>query len=294
MCPEKRREGCQRKWKARIVRQRTYTLRRTRSNIQKILGFIRAPTFFRQPRETESKLQMWVSNPIPSESRRWSGEECKQSVDLRSTASPRRYLQRQAVHAKNCRTKVQKLSSTNFEKKTCELHEVQRRTEKENVSVSIHTWKWDSKYSMRREAECQKCFLANNKLKELHRKHLHDVPRKRGAKHCAQQRQKHHFEAKEFMRKFTYKGNNTSILDRLQNEDVFHCKPATIFLVRRMCKYSDYVRTIDITHHAPPEQRERYAALYHFRYHPHFGERPCQPREPVQPSSEEWESPTRN
>ena len=35
----------------------------------------------------------------------------------------------------------------------------------------------------------------------------------------------------------------------------------------------DCVRTIDIAHHATPEQRERYAALYHFRYHPKYMER---------------------
>ena len=33
------------------------------------------------------------------------------------------------------------------------------------------------------------------------------------------------------------------------------------------------VRTIDITHNACPEQRERYAALYLFRYHPKCTER---------------------
>ena len=39
------------------------------------------------------------------------------------------------------------------------------------------------------------------------------------------------------------------------------------------------MRTIDNTHRAAPEQRERYAALYHFRYHPKFMERgPMQSR----------------
>ena len=32
------------------------------------------------------------------------------------------------------------------------------------------------------------------------------------------------------------------------------------------------MRTIDNTHRAAPEQRERYAALYHFRYHAKFME----------------------
>ena len=34
-----------------------------------------------------------------------------------------------------------------------------------------------------------------------------------------------------------------------------------------------YVRIIGITHRASPEQRERYASLYHFRYHPKYMER---------------------
>ena len=41
-----------------------------------------------QPRETESKLQMWDYNPIPSESRSWPDEECVQSVDLRVNGIP--------------------------------------------------------------------------------------------------------------------------------------------------------------------------------------------------------------
>ena len=41
-----------------------------------------------QPRETESKLQMWDSNPVPSESRSRSDEECEKSADLRVSGIP--------------------------------------------------------------------------------------------------------------------------------------------------------------------------------------------------------------
>ena len=44
----------------------------------------------------------------------------------------------------------------------------------------------------------------------------------RGASHGAQPWQKHQFLAKEFMRKIHKKGMYTSILDRLQNDEVFH------------------------------------------------------------------------
>ena len=37
---------------------------------------------------------------------------------------------------------------------------------------------------------------------------------------------------------------------------------------KEWCECLEYVRTIDITHNASPEQLERYAALYHFRYDP--------------------------
>ena len=49
----------------------------------------------------------------------------------------------------------------------------------------------------------------------------------RGARHGAQPWQKHHFLAKEFMRKIGKKGIYSSILDRFQNDEVFSCKPAT-------------------------------------------------------------------
>ena len=90
----------------------------------------------------------------------------------------------------------------------------------------------------------------------------------RGAKHGAQPWQKHHYIAKEFMRKNDKKGIETSILDRLQKDEVFDASQLQHNWTKEWCERLDYVRTIDITHSASPEQLERYAALYHFRYDP--------------------------
>ena len=89
----------------------------------------------------------------------------------------------------------------------------------------------------------------------------------RGARHGAQPWQKHHFSAKNFLRKIHKMGMFSSILVRFQNDEVFHASQlqqnwkngANIWIT------SDQ---IDISHNAPPEQLERYAALYHFRYDP--------------------------
>ena len=111
------------------------------------------------------------------------------------------------------------------------------------------------------------------KFKELIANAKTTFQKRRGAKHGAQLWQKHHSEAKEFMSNITQKGKYTSILDRFQNDEVFHASQRQHNCTEEWCKYLDYVRTIDITHRAPPEQRERYDALYHFRYHPKFMER---------------------
>ena len=95
----------------------------------------------------------------------------------------------------------------------------------------------------------------------------------RRAKHGVQLWQKHHLDAKGFMRKITQKGKYTSILDRFQNDDVFHSSQRQHNWTEESSKYLDYVRTSDITHSASPEQRKRYAALFHFRYHPKNMER---------------------
>ena len=105
----------------------------------------------RQPRETESKLQMWDSNPIPSESRSWSDEEWVQSVDLRVNDIPNDEIYKDKQYMQRIAEQVQKLVNTEsfflgdplednilsekavkkiHEAGNCELHEVQRRTDK--------------------------------------------------------------------------------------------------------------------------------------------------------------------
>ena len=88
----------------------------------------------------------------------------------------------------------------------------------------------------------------------------------RGARHGAQPWQKLHFLAKEFMRKIGKKGIYSSIHDRFQNDEVFHASQLQHNWTKEWCEYLDYIRTIDISHKASPEQLERYATLYHFRY----------------------------
>ena len=92
-------------------------------------------------------------------------------------------------------------------------------------------------------------------------------------RHGAQPWQKHHFFAKECMRKINKKGIHSSIHDRFQNDEVFHASQLQHNWTKEWCEYLDYVRTIDTTHNASTEQLERYAALYHFRYHPEFLEK---------------------
>ena len=60
----------------------------------------------------------------------------------------------------------------------------------------------------------------------------------------------------------------TSIRDRFQNDEVFHAIQLQHNWTEEWCEYLDNIRTIDITHNASREQLERYAASYHFRYHP--------------------------
>ena len=74
--------------------------------------------------------------------------------------------------------------------------------------------------------------------------------------------------AKAFVRKIHKKGNYTSILDRFQNDEVFHASQLQHNWTKEWCDFLDYVRTIDITHSASPENFERYAALNRFRCDP--------------------------
>ena len=90
----------------------------------------------------------------------------------------------------------------------------------------------------------------------------------RGARHGIQPWQKHHFFAKEFMRKIHKRGLYTSILDRFQNDEVFHASQLPHNWTKEWCEYLDYIEWIDIANKVSPEQLEGYATLYHFRYDP--------------------------
>ena len=158
----------------------------------------------------------------------------------------------------------------------CESHEVQRRTD---------------------EVQCQRCYSymearfqvcpcggklnmseemlsgTIQNIKQLIADAYMTFQGTRGAKHGAHPWQKHHFFSKEFMRKNNKNEICTSILDRYQNDEVFHASQVQHNWTREWFKYLDYIRTIDITRNASPEQLERYAALYHFRYHPKYMEK---------------------
>ena len=71
-----RRIGCQRKWKKLTRRERPkVTLRPSWVHER--------PNTVSMPRETESNLQTWNSNPNSSGSRTWPKEDIEQSIDLR-------------------------------------------------------------------------------------------------------------------------------------------------------------------------------------------------------------------
>ena len=56
--------------------------------------------------------------------------------------------------------------------------------------------------------------------------------------------------AKEFMGNINKKGIHTSILDRSQNDEVFHAGQIQQNWTKEWREYLGYVRTIDITHNA--------------------------------------------
>ena len=96
---------------------------------------------------------------------------------------------------------------------------------KYNVNIATHTLRLDFKYVHAEESFlCQKrCFPASDKtFKQLIADACMTFQGTRGARHIAQPWQKHHFIAKEFMRKMHKKGIYTSIFDRFQNDGVFH------------------------------------------------------------------------
>ena len=59
------------------------------------------------------------------------------------------------------------------------------------------------------------------------------------------------------MKKIHKKGIFSSNLDRFHNDEVFfHTNQLQHNWTKEWCEYLDYVRTIDITHNASPEQLE--------------------------------------
>ena len=107
----------------------------------------------RKRRETESRLQIWDSDPIPSGSRNWPKEEFEQSVDLRVDVIPddETYKDEHNMQRIAEQIQIQKLPKTYFFKEdsprgnilsekaaakkmheagNCELHDVQQRTDK--------------------------------------------------------------------------------------------------------------------------------------------------------------------
>ena len=122
-----------------------------------------------------------------------------------------------------------------------------------NVNVAFHTLKLDFKYLHAEERwTCPHCRC------------LHDIPKNarsqawfsamaQASLHCQRVYEKDPQEVKIC----------TSILDRCQNDEVFHASQLQHNWTKAWCEYLDYVTTIDISHTASPE---RYAALHHFRY----------------------------
>ena len=74
----------------------------------------------RQLGETESQLQMWDSNTIPSESRSWLDEESEQSVGLRLNGIPNDEIYKDKQCMQRIAEQVQTLVNTEriFKKKT--------------------------------------------------------------------------------------------------------------------------------------------------------------------------------
>ena len=85
-----RRKGCQRKWKERVFLLARQLTPRERPKVTLRPSWVHARSNnASMPRETESKLQTWKSNPNSSGSRNWPAEsEFEQSIDLRVDGIP--------------------------------------------------------------------------------------------------------------------------------------------------------------------------------------------------------------
>ena len=110
------------------------------------------------PRETESNLQAWNSNPKSSESRKWPNEDIEQSIDLRvdgirndETYKDEQYMQRIAEQVQKLMVTKETLKDDSPEdnilsEKTVkkiheacnfELHEIQQRSNKSTMSTLL-------------------------------------------------------------------------------------------------------------------------------------------------------------
>ena len=244
------------------------------------------------PRETESKLHRVNTNPNSSGSRNWSKEEFEQSVDLRvagilndETYNDEQYMHKIAEQVRKRVTTERSIKDDSpkdniqseqaakeiYEAGNCELHEIQQRTN---------------------EVQCQRCYsyieagfqicpcrgkvnMSEEMLSSTRQKFMQLIAdaympfqMARGAEHGVQPWQKHHFLAKEFMRKINKKGTYSSILDRFQNDEVFHASQLQHNWTKEWCEYLDYIRTIFCTKQLQNNWNDTPHFLYHFRYHP--------------------------
>ena len=106
----------------------------------------------------------------------------------------------------------------------CELHEIQHRTNKEQCQrcysyfeAGFQVCPCGGKLNMSEEVLSS----IRQKFKQLIADAYMTFQWTRGVRHAAQPWQKHHFLAKEFMRKIHKKGMKTLFLDRFQNDEVF-------------------------------------------------------------------------
>ena len=105
------------------------------------------------------------------------------------------------------------------------------------------------------------------KIRELiENSHYTPFQNLRGYQHGVLKFQEHHRRAKEMTYKIKRKEKYTSILDRLQRDEVFHESQLVHGWTEAWCKYLDFTVNIDISHHAPPEQRSRHKEFKNFRY----------------------------
>ena len=129
---------------------------------------------------------------------------------------------------------------------------------------------WIPSMSLRRATQHVRgdAFLHTTKIYATHHRRLHNISETRRAKHGVQPLAKTSLPSQRFHE--TKSGQNTSNIRRflIASRMTKHFMQASLehYWTDEWCTYLDYIRTIDITHNVSPEQRERYAALYHFRY----------------------------